>query len=216
VLREQASQWPAARKLAYLRERNLGDCHRCALAAGRAQIVFGVGNPEAGLMFVGEAPGAEEDRRGEPFVGAAGRRLDQWIAAIGLRRDEVYIANVIKCRPPNNRDPRPEEIERCSPFLRAQIRAIRPRVLVALGRFAGALLTGRQLPMYQLRGNPHEYVEEEAGIRIPVVVTYHPSYVLRSEKAPADTPDNSRPCKSENDAALADLKTAAKLLGGAT
>lgn len=210
VLRQQAAQWTPAKKLQYLREKNVGDCRRCRLAQGRQNLVFGVGSPEADIMFIGEAPGAEEDRRGEPFVGAAGRRLDEWIAAIGLRREDVYIANVLKCRPPGNRDPQEDEIESCSPFLRAQIRAIEPKVLVALGRFAGALLLGSSQRMYQMRGQVHQYVEEKTKQNVPLVVTYHPSYVLRSEKGPSRGPDNSKPRKSENDAVLADLRMAVK------
>ena len=216
VLRQEASQWTPAKKLAYLRDKNVGDCRRCALCQGRNNLVFGVGNPEADLMFIGEAPGAEEDRRGEPFVGAAGKKLDSWIEELGMKREDVYIANVLKCRPPGNRDPKPEEIEKCSPFLRAQIRAIEPKVIVALGRFAGALLLGRQLRMYQMRGNVHEYVQEKPEVRVPLVVTYHPSYVLRSEKGPRRGPDNSEPRKSENDKVLGDLRMAVKHVGGAS
>jgi DNA polymerase len=177
----RASEWSARQKLEYLRERNVGDCQRCPLAKTRRNIVFGVGNPEADLMFVGEAPGADEDRQGEPFVGAAGKRLDQWITQLGLRREQVYIANVLKCRPPNNRDPKPEEIERCSPFLHAQIRAIEPKVLVALGRFAGCLLLGHDYKLWEMRQQDHRYREPKSGAEIPLVVTYHPSYVIRSE-----------------------------------
>lgn len=211
VQRQQASDWTAARKLEYLEAKHIGDCRRCRLCERRQHIVFGVGNPEARLMFVGEGPGAEEDRRGEPFVGPAGRRLDQWIEALGLRREDVYIANVVKCRPPGNRDPRPDEIARCSPFLHAQIRAIEPSVIVALGRFAGAQMLGREQKLYQMRGAVHRYREPKSGREIPVVVTYHPAYVLRREgeeirdprraEAPSDR-------KSENEKVLDDLRAA--------
>ena len=217
-LRSTAQQWSAKTKLHYLRERNVGDCHRCALAKTRKNIVFGVGDPEADLMFVGEAPGADEDRRGEPFVGAAGRRLDQWIAKLGLRRDQVYIANVLKCRPPNNRDPKPEEIERCSPFLHAQIRAIEPKVIVALGRFAGCLLIGRDQKMYEMRGATHVYREPKSGTEVPVVVTYHPSYVIRREAEPQDAraaqrkPNQGGVIKSEDQKVLDDLQRAFALV----
>ncbi|MFV8754333.1 uracil-DNA glycosylase [Nannocystaceae bacterium ST9] len=217
-LRNQAEQWTAATKLAYLRERNVGDCQRCPLAATRTKIVFGVGDPEASLMFVGEAPGGDEDRIGEPFVGAAGKRLDQWLHALGLDRRQVYIANVIKCRPPGNRDPRPVEIERCSPFLHAQIRAIRPKVLVALGRFAGAALIGSagsaEVKMYEMRGKVHEYFEPKSELRVPVVVTYHPSYVLRRDKeaAAAAGPERGGAIKSEDEKVLADLRRALSLV----
>jgi uracil-DNA glycosylase family 4 len=214
--RPSAEQWSAAKKLAYLRERNVGDCHRCPLAATRRNIVFGVGNPEAELMFVGEAPGADEDRLGEPFVGAAGQRLDQWITHLGLSRDQVYIANVLKCRPPGNRDPRPLEIERCSPFLHAQIRAVEPKVLVALGRFAGCLLLGRELKLYEMRGAVHRYREPKSGSEIPLVVTYHPSYVIRREKEPGGQakPDRGAPIKSEDEKVRGDLERAHSLVHG--
>jgi uracil-DNA glycosylase len=149
--------------------------------------VFGVGNPEADILFVGEAPGADEDRQGEPFVGRAGRRLDQWILEMGMRREDVYIANVLKCRPPGNRDPRPEEVDTCSVFLKAQIRAIGPRVIVALGRHAGMLLSRREdMSLRAMRNTVLGYdasgPSDAAGSRIiPLVVTYHPAYVLRQE-----------------------------------
>lgn len=212
--RPSAAQWSAATKLQYLRDRNVGDCRRCPLAATRRNIVFGVGDPEADLMFVGEAPGADEDRKGEPFVGAAGQRLDQWIAHLGLQRDQVYIANVLKCRPPGNRDPKPIEIERCSPFLHAQIRAIEPKVLVALGRFAGCLLLGRELKMYEMRGAAHRYREPKSGAEIPLVVTYHPSYVIRRESEPGarGKPDHGAAIKSEDQKVRADLERALSLV----
>lgn len=206
VVQRQANAWTPERKLEYLRDQNIGDCQRCRLCERRNNIVFGVGDARARVMFVGEAPGAEEDRRGEPFVGAAGGRLDQWIEALGLRRSDVYIANVIKCRPPGNRDPRPDEIARCSPFLHAQIRAIEPGVIVALGRFAGAQMIGREAKLYQMRGTIHTYVEPKSSRRIPVVVTYHPSYVLRREgERQTDGPADG---KSENERVLDDLRAA--------
>ncbi|MEM6992083.1 MAG: uracil-DNA glycosylase, partial [Myxococcota bacterium] len=153
ALRAQAQAWSPATKLEYLRRKNVGDCTRCPLSRTRTKIVFGVGSAEAKLMFVGEAPGADEDRQGEPFVGRAGQRLTQWIEALGLSRGDVYIANVLKCRPPGNRDPRPDEIDKCSPFLQAQIRAIRPAVIVALGRHAGQLLSRRDdMTLRAMRG----------------------------------------------------------------
>jgi uracil-DNA glycosylase family 4 len=212
--RSAAEQWTAATKLAYLRERNVGDCQRCPLAKTRTKIVFVVGDPEAELMFVGEAPGGDEDRVGEPFVGAAGKRLDQWLHTLGIERRRVYIANVLKCRPPDNRDPRPAEIDRCSPFLHAQIRAIRPKVLVALGRFAGAVLIGGALgnepKLYEMRGKVHEYFEPKSGLRVPVVVTYHPSYVLRRDKEASARAGSERGAaiKSEDEKVLDDLRRA--------
>jgi DNA polymerase len=185
ALRSQAESWSAATKLEYLRKKNVGDCRRCGLCQTRKNIVFGVGNAEARIMFVGEAPGADEDRTGEPFVGRAGQLLDRWIADLGMSRGDVYIANVLKCRPPGNRDPRPEEVDRCSPFLRAQIRAIRPAAVIALGRHAGMLLSRRDdMSLRAMRGARLEYdasspKEAARSLVIPLVVTYHPAYVLR-------------------------------------
>lgn len=212
ALRQRAATWTAAKKLEYLRTRNVGDCQRCPLARTRRNLVFGVGDPEADLMFVGEAPGGEEDRRGEPFVGPAGQVLDGWLEQLGLERRAVYIANVLKCRPPGNRDPQPLEIDRCSPFLHAQIRAIEPKVIVALGRFAGCLLLGRQQKMYEMRRDLHRYVEPKSGRSIPLAVTYHPSYVLRRDRElTRGGPDPSRPIKSEGEKVVADLRRAIAL-----
>ncbi|HEV2443682.1 MAG TPA: uracil-DNA glycosylase [Steroidobacteraceae bacterium] len=155
-------------------------CTRCSLHAGRTQGVFGVGNPQAGWMVIGEAPGAEEDRRGEPFVGRAGQLLDAMLRAIGLSRAQnVYIANVLKSRPPNNRDPRPEEVAACLPYLRRQIEMLRPRLLLAVGRIAAQNLLGTEESLGRLRGRVHTFGE----LNTPLVVTYHPAYLLRS---PAD------------------------------
>jgi len=156
----------------------LGDCQRCALAQGRKHIVFGVGNPNAELMLIGEAPGQQEDTTGEPFVGRSGQLLTRMLAAIGLTREQTYICNVIKCRPPQNRDPLPQEIVTCSPFLHRQILAIQPKVILALGRFAGINLLGRQATMGELR---RDGVGAFQGI--PVVPTFHPSYLLRTPAA---------------------------------
>lgn len=206
-----ANEWSPAKKLAYLRERNVGNCQRCRLSKTRTNIVFGVGDAEADIMFVGEAPGFHEDRQGEPFVGAAGNRLNQWIGALGLSRGEVYIANVLKCRPPNNRDPVVEEVKKCSPFLAAQIRAITPKVIVALGRHAGALLLGQDLKMYQMRGRPHSYRDPRGAVTVPLVITYHPAYVLRREQ---DETENRGGRKAENDVVLDDLRQALALAQG--
>jgi uracil-DNA glycosylase family 4 len=152
----------------------IGDCQRCILATlGRRQVVFGVGNPDADLMFVGEAPGETEDLEGVPFVGEAGQLLTRIIGAIGLSRDDVYIANVIKCRPPNNRNPEPAEVATCSPFLLRQIDIVRPKVLVALGTFAAHALLGTNAPISRLRGRLHDYRD---GIKL--MPTYHPAYLL--------------------------------------
>jgi uracil-DNA glycosylase family 4 len=170
----------AADALIGIRE-DLGDCTRCKLhGLGRRQIVFGGGNPDADLMFVGEAPGADEDVQGEPFVGRAGQLLTKIIEAIDLQRHDVYIANLIKCRPPGNRNPEPDEMEQCEPFLLRQIDAIRPKVIVALGKFAAQSLLRTTEPITRLRGR--EYVYRDA-ILMP---TYHPAYLLRQPSAKRD------------------------------
>jgi DNA polymerase len=157
---------------------DLGECVRCKLhGLGRRQIVFGVGHPGADLMFVGEAPGADEDLRGEPFVGRAGQLLTKIIEAIGLKRDEVYIANVIKCRPPANRNPEPDEVGQCEPFLFRQIDVIKPKVIVALGKFAAQSLLRTTEPITRLRGREYQYRD---AILMP---TYHPAYLLRTPSA---------------------------------
>jgi DNA polymerase len=154
---------------------DLGECTRCKLhKAGRHTIVFGVGNPEADLMFVGEAPGRDEDLQGIPFVGRAGQKLTQIIEAIGLTRDQVYIANVIKCRPPDNRNPDPDEVEVCEPFLFRQIDAIGPKVIVALGTFAARSLLKTTDPISRLRGRVYDY----RGAKL--VPTFHPAFLLRN------------------------------------
>src|SRR5262249_20604284 len=154
---------------------DIGDCTRCKLhALGRRQIVFGVGNPEADLMFAGEAPGGDEDIQGEPFVGRAGQLLTKIIEAIGLRRDDVYIANVIKCRPPGNRNPEPDEVEQCEPFLLRQIEIVKPKVIVALGKFAAQTLLRTLDPISRLRGRVYDY----RGAKL--IPTFHPAYLLRN------------------------------------
>ena len=160
---------------------DIGECTRCKLhGLGRTQIVFGVGNPEADLMFVGEAPGADEDAKGVPFIGRAGQLLTKIIEAIGLQRDQVYIANVIKCRPPGNRNPEPDEVEQCELFLFRQIDLIRPKVIVALGKFAAQSLLRSSEPITKLRGREFAYRD---AILMP---TYHPAYLLRSPSAKRD------------------------------
>jgi len=157
--------------------RILGDCRRCKLCHSRTNLVFGVGNPGAELVFVGEGPGAEEDKQGMPFVGTAGQLLTKMIHAMKLARDEVYICNVIKCRPPNNRNPEPDEIEACEPFLRRQLQAIQPKVIVALGKFAAQTLLCDTTPITRLRGQWRSYQH------IALMPTFHPAYLLRQ---PAD------------------------------
>ena len=153
---------------------DLGDCQRCKLARGRNHIVFGEGNPKAKLVFIGEGPGFEEDRKGQPFVGAAGQLLTRIIEAIKLSRDQVYISNIIKCRPPGNRNPEADEIDTCFPFMERQIAAIQPDFIVALGTFAAQTLLATTIPISRLRGRFHEYKETK------VVPTYHPAYLLRN------------------------------------
>ena len=152
---------------------DLGDCTRCALHQGRSHIVFGVGNPQADLMFIGEGPGLEEDRQGIPFVGPAGQLLTKIIEAIDLTRDDVYIANVVKCRPPRNRDPEPEEVEACRPFLERQIDAIRPKVICALGRVSALNLLDTNEGITRIRGRIFPF----RGAKL--VPTFHPAYLLR-------------------------------------
>ncbi len=161
---------------------HIGECTRCKLhTMGRRQVVFGVGNPDADLMFVGEAPGQDEDIQGLPFVGRAGQLLTKIIEAMGMTRDDVYIANVIKCRPPGNRNPEPDEVATCEPFLFAQIDAIRPTVIVALGTFAAKALLRTNDPISRLRGRAYEY----RGVKL--VPTFHPAFLLRSPQFKRET-----------------------------
>jgi DNA polymerase len=154
-------------------------CRACSLCESRRQTVFGVGNERASWMLVGEAPGAEEDARGEPFVGQAGQLLDNMLASIGLgRAADVFIANVLKCRPPRNRDPQPEEVECCEPYLKRQVELVAPRIIVVMGRFAAQSLLHTESSIAALRGRVHRY--PAGGRDIPVVVTYHPAYLLRN------------------------------------
>jgi DNA polymerase len=162
-----------ARRLAEIRE-EIGECTRCKLCEARTNVVFGAGSPAARMMFIGEGPGADEDAQGEPFVGRAGKKLDQMIAAIGLRREEVYIANIVKCRPPGNRDPERDEIATCVRFLYKQIEAIRPAVIVALGAPATRTLLNTRTGITKLRGQWHDF----RGIA--VMPTFHPAYLLRA------------------------------------
>ncbi len=166
-----AAEWRAL-------EAQVAACTRCELHKTRTQTVFGVGSHEARLLIIGEAPGADEDRQGEPFVGRAGKLLNEMLRAIGLQRETVYIANILKCRPPNNRDPRPEEVVSCEPWLKRQIELLRPQVILAVGRIAAQNLLKREERIGAMRGQRYHYGDGE----IPVVVTYHPAYLLRSPK----------------------------------
>lgn len=167
---------PGFETLQQLRD-EIGDCRRCQLSQGRSHIVFGVGNPDADLVFVGEAPGRDEDIKGEPFVGKAGQLLTRIILAMGLARDDVYICNVIKCRPPDNRDPLPAEVEMCEPFLKEQLSIIKPRAICALGSFASQTLLKSEVRISRLRGQFRDYNG------VPLMPTYHPSFLLRNPHA---------------------------------
>ncbi len=170
---ESGDAGSAAAELAAFHQ-EICECIRCPLGHTRTRFVFGSGNPEAGILFVGEAPGEEEDRQGRPFVGPAGQLLTRIIEAMDLSREHVYICNVLKCRPPGNRDPEPEEVDSCEPYLRRQIEIVKPRVICCLGRHAAHALLKTEAPLSRLRGTLHEY----AGI--PLIVTYHPAALLRN------------------------------------
>lgn len=157
-------------------QQRVSSCQACGLAQSRTQTVFGVGNQNADLLVIGEAPGADEDAQGEPFVGRAGQLLNAMLQAIGLKRETVYIANILKCRPPNNRDPAPEEVAACEGYLRRQIELLQPKVILCVGRIAAHNLLKTEEALGRLRGQQLSYGEQ----RIPVVVTYHPSYLLRT------------------------------------
>jgi DNA polymerase len=186
-------------KLDSLREKHDKQCLHCTTAGGHTRLVFGEGNPDADLMFIGEAPGAEEDKTGRPFVGRAGQKLDEIIRAMGFQREEVYIANVLKARPPENRTPTPLEAQRCSPWLAGQVRIIQPRVIVGLGKPACQFLLGRPVSITRERGQWQEYVSgldaaeaellgqdtsgssgDSQAVRVPVMPTFHPAYILRN------------------------------------
>lgn len=169
----------------------IGDCTRCRLHQSRKNLVFGVGNPKADLVFVGEGPGRDEDLQGEPFVGKAGQLLNDIIAAIGLKREEVYICNVIKCRPPENRNPEPDEIATCQPFLKAQIHSIKPKLICALGKFAAQTLLDVETPISRLRGKFFEYEG------IPMMPTFHPAYLLRNPMGKKDVWEDMKKLHTE-------------------
>jgi len=166
---EPASDWKSLRQ-------TVADCTRCSLHQTRTQTVFGVGNPAADWMIVGEAPGQEEDRRGEPFVGRAGKLLDEMLLSLGLDRGSVFIANILKCRPPNNRDPSADEAASCRSYLEQQIDFVAPKIIIAVGRIAAQHLLNTDAPVGRMRGQRHVLEERQ----LPVVVTYHPAYLLRS------------------------------------
>ncbi len=167
AVRAEGMDWPELRHC-------VANCTRCELSGSRTNTVFGVGNSEADWLIIGEAPGAEEDRRGEPFVGRAGQQLDQMLFAIGQSRENVFIANILKCRPPDNRDPKPAEAAACREYLERQIELIQPKIILAVGKIAAQNLLGTDDPVGRMRGRPHDL----GGV--PLVVTYHPAYLLRS------------------------------------
>ena len=172
----EASTVPAVEPDWEILQKQVAACTRCELHRGRTQTVFGTGNRNAEWLFIGEAPGAEEDRQGEPFVGRAGKLLNAMLVAIGLEREQVYIANILKCRPPDNRDPRPAEVVTCEGYLKQQIAMIQPKIILALGRIAAQNSLKVEVPIGRMRGQRYTY----GAANIPVVVTYHPAYLLRS------------------------------------
>ena len=179
-------------------EGEVAACTRCELHQCRTRTVFGVGDRAAGWLVVGEAPGADEDRQGEPFVGRAGGLLNAMLRGIGLAREQVFIANILKCRPPNNRDPKPEEVAQCLPYLERQIALLQPRIMLAVGRIAAQNLLATDTPIGKLRGSVHAF----GAAKIPLVVTYHPAYLLRSP--------------TEKRKAWEDLKFARRVFNGTT
>jgi uracil-DNA glycosylase len=166
-------EWMSASTLESL-DAQICTCMKCPLGKTRTKFVFGVGNPKAEIMLIGEAPGADEDRQGEPFVGRAGQLLNKILEAVGLKREEVYICNILKCRPPNNRDPQAQEVEQCEPYLQKQIELIHPKIILALGRIAGQTLLRTNDPLTVLRGRVHDY------LGIPMMIVYHPAALLRN------------------------------------
>ncbi|MBT4838647.1 MAG: uracil-DNA glycosylase [Methylococcales bacterium] len=177
IMTEQSTDQPK-NTLDQLRQ-EVSVCQKCQLHSERTQTVFGVGNSQSNILFIGEAPGHDEDKQGEPFVGRAGQLLNSMLFAIGLRREQIFIANILKCRPPNNRNPLVGEIEQCIPYLKQQIELVNPKVIVVVGRVAAHALLNTELPMAKLRGQQHYLPETQ----LPIIVTYHPAYLLRSPLA---------------------------------
>ncbi len=174
------------------------NCQNCPLGATRTNFVYGVGNPDADVMFIGEAPGRDEDLKGEPFVGRAGQLLDKILAAINFKREEIYIANILKCRPPNNRDPLPSEMETCLPYLLEQIRMIKPKIICALGRISAQALLQTTTPLGKLRKQWHDFHG------IPFIVTYHPAALLRFQQYKKDTWEDVQMLRSRYDEMMAE------------
>ena len=170
---------------------DLGDCKRCKLAPSRTNIVFGSGNPQAKLMFIGEAPGSEEDRQGLPFVGRAGQLLTKIIESIGVKREDVYICNVLKCRPPGNRNPQSDEVDQCKPFLAAQIAAVQPKIVCCLGTFAAQTMLDTKISISNLRGRFHEI----GGVHF--IATFHPAYLLRNPEKKREVWEDMKAIRTE-------------------
>ena len=179
-------------------QQSLNGCRRCKLHVSRTHMVFGAGNPHAVLMFIGEAPGYHEDKQGEPFVGKAGELLTRILQAIGLRREDVYLANILKCRPPNNRDPQPDEMKTCMPYLMEQIRLIKPKIICALGRISAQALLQTTTPLGKLRGQWHDFNG------IPFIVTYHPAALLRFQSYKRDTWEDVKRLRAKYDELMAE------------
>lgn len=176
-------------RLEHLRQQHAQGCERCRLHGSRNQLVFGTGNPDASLLLVGKGPGEDDNKRGEPLIGPEGKLLDGFLSRAGLSREEVYILNLVKCWPKGNRDPDADEIQACAPFLHMQIRIVRPKVIIAVGRIAAASLSEIPIrtPLNRLRAMDLLYVNDTTGIQVPVVATYHPSYILRNLRQDMDT-----------------------------
>jgi len=200
---------PSAERLDYLRASRAESCTRCGLHRGRNQLVFGSGNPDAAIVLVGEGPGAQENDTGEPFVGDAGHALDNLLRRAELARDDLYICNVVKCRPPANRDPEPHEIQACAPFLHMQLRIVRPRAILAVGRFAGRYLVGESedAPLGYMRKRDWLYRNETTRFQCPVIVTYHPAAILHSRRDP-------QKAKHMALCILSDLNKVKRIVGG--
>lgn len=178
------------------------ECQLCPLGATRTNFVYGVGNPKAGVMFIGEAPGRDEDLKGEPFVGRAGQLLDKILAAIDFKREDIYIANILKCRPPNNRDPQPDEMLQCMPYLLEQIRLIKPKIICALGRISAQALLQTSTPLGKLRKQWHDFNG------IPFIVTYHPAALLRFQNYKRDTWEDVQMLRAKYDELMAEVVNA--------
>ncbi|HDL04819.1 MAG TPA: uracil-DNA glycosylase [candidate division Zixibacteria bacterium] len=194
---KKKKQVPSYRSLSG-HEKAINTCQKCPLGATRSKFVYGVGNPNADVLFIGEAPGRDEDLQGVPFVGRAGQLLDRILAAINFTRDDIYIANILKCRPPNNRDPQPDEMKTCMPYLMEQIRLIKPKIICALGRISAQALLQTTTPLGKLRGQWHDFNG------IPFIVTYHPAALLRFQSYKRDTWEDVKRLRAKYDELMAE------------